>query len=400
MKTQNVNAVHKLGIVFLALLAWSGMASAQSNWANEPRTIGEDEISDRKLNFDVEPLQDGDMDAIQQDSDMAKGLKMWRYSIKSTRSGSKGDSYTGVMVGNSPFTTNGTTTTTVYVVPLIVEIGSHTFDPTVPDKACMGGNIPLDVLKVSPMVLAFNDFKINGVDVGVTQYSDAFQRANFWKDVSAMGGTYHNKLDYKFLPALTLTPGNTESVLYSTSSLCTSVYGGIDKDWIDFGLKLYMIGLKSMGIGPTSLVTFMLYNTTMYSHSNPHDCCIGGYHGAFGSPVQTYAPFQFDSAGFFGVNSENTAIMSHEINEWQDDPLGNNPTPAWGHVGQVSGCQNNLEVGDPLTGTDYPSVDFLGITYRLQELAFYSWFYGPSSIGAGGKYSDNRTFTAAQGACD
>jgi len=34
-----------------------------------------------------------------------------------------------------------------------------------------------------------------------------------------------------------------------------------------------------------------------------------------------------------------------------------------------------------------------GVTYTLQELAFYSWFLGSSpSLGAGGKYSDNGTF--------
>ena len=31
------------------------------------------------------------------------------------------------------------------------------------------------------------------------------------------------------------------------------------------------------------------------------------------------------------------------------DPLGNNMTPLWGGIRFVSGCQGNLEVGDPLT---------------------------------------------------
>jgi hypothetical protein len=33
---------------------------------------------------------------------------------------------------------------------------------------------------------------------------------------------------------------------------------------------------------------------------------------------------------------------------------------AWGKVGQVTGCQNNLEVGDPLTGYNYPDVTLNG----------------------------------------
>jgi hypothetical protein len=53
-----------------------------------------------------------------------------------------------------------------------------------------------------------------------------------------------------------------------------------------------------------------------------------------------------------------------------------------------------------LTGTNFPNVTMPnGYAYHLQELAFFSWFYGPPSIGAGHKFSDNGTFTSAQGAC-
>ncbi|HEX8814996.1 MAG TPA: hypothetical protein VF753_05805 [Terriglobales bacterium] len=359
----------------------------------------EDDLSNHKLVFGVKPLQNPDMAKIQHDSDAATGLKMWSYSIKSTRNGSKGKSYKGVMVGASPISTSGTTTTTVYVVPLIFEIDGKTLDPTKPDAACMGGKTPLTVLKGSPMIVATHDFKMNGVDVGKAQYSDAFQRANFWKDVSANGGTYHNKLNYKYLPAITIKPGSAHSGLFSLSGACIDYYGGIDINWFDSLVTGTIIpSLASKGVGPTNLPIFMLYNTTMYDGS-PSQCCIGGYHGAFGSPVQTYSPFQFDSVGVFGAGSEDTAIMAHEVDEWQDDPLGTNPTPPWGNIGQVSGCQGNLEVGDPLSGTDFPNVTLGGYTYHLQELAFFSWFYGSPSIGAGGKYSDNHTFTAPQGAC-
>jgi hypothetical protein len=367
-----------------------------------PSASAQDEISERKLNFGVKPLPDADMEALKVLPPKAS-LKTWTYSITSTRAGSKGNIYKGTMVGNSPITTNGTTTTTVYVVPLVVTIGTHTFDPTAADSSCLAGFKPLDLLKLSPMVLAYNDFKINGVDVGVTQYSDAFQRASFWKDVKAKGGTYHNKLNYKFLPAMAYNPPSSDATLYSVSG-CTSVYGGIEVNAFDFVLKLFYIpGLASKGVGPKSLVTFMLYNTTMYD-TTPTSCCIGGYHGAYndtitGAGIQTYSPFQFDSAEFFGAAGLDTSIMSHEINEWQDDPMGNNPTPAWGHVGQVSGCQTNLEVGDPLTGTDIPVVPGLAINYHLQELAFFSWYYGAPSLGAGGKYSDHGTFKSAQGPC-
>ncbi len=73
--------------------------------------------------------------------------------------------------------------------------------------------------------------------------------------------------------------------------------------------------------------------------------------------------------------------------------------PAWGHVGQVSGCQNNLEVGDPLTGTPAVQVPLNGFTYHGQELAFFDWFFRTPSNGTAGKYSFEGTFTSAQGTC-
>jgi hypothetical protein len=81
-----------------------------------------------------------------------------------------------------------------------------------------------------------------------------------------------------------------------------------------------------------------------------------------------------------------------------DDPFGNNPVPAWGHIGQQPGCQGNLEVGDPLTGTNIPDVTMPnGFSYHLQELVFFSWFYGAPSTAVNGWFSDNNTFTSDAG---
>jgi hypothetical protein len=129
-----------------------------------------------------------------------------------------------------------------------------------------------------------------------------------------------------------------------------------------------------------------------------------GYHGAFNNPrfgsvLQTYSPTDMELSGAFGGLTD-TSVAAHEVAEWIDDPTGGNPTPAWGHTGQVSGCQGNLEVGDPLTGTNMPVVTLGGFGYHLQELAFFSWFYHQSpSWGAGGKYSDNGTFTTFAAPC-
>ena len=135
--------------------------------------------------------------------------------------------------------------------------------------------------------------------------------------------------------------------------------------------------------------------------TNLFTCCTLGYHGATGfpTPTQTYSPLDFESSGFFASSSGpllgfyDTAVASHEVGEWMNDPFGINPTPLWGHIGQPPGCQGNLEVGDPLTLTEAPRIVMSnGFTYHLQELAFFRWFFGAPSISVNGWYSNNGTF--------
>jgi hypothetical protein len=132
-----------------------------------------------------------------------------------------------------------------------------------------------------------------------------------------------------------------------------------------------------------------------------NQCCILGFHGAAGSPVQTYSPMDWDTSGLFSGTGDGS-VSSHEIGEWMDDPLGTNATPAWGNVGQVSGCQTNLEVGDPLSGKLMPAYTLGGKAFHMQELGFFSWYFnkaGVASTGTGGKFSSNGTFSGASKAC-
>ena len=64
----------------------------------------------------------------------------------------------------------------------------------------------------------------------------------------------------------------------------------------------------------------------------------------------------------------------------------------------MAGCQNNLEVGDPLSGTNFSPIGGRnGYTYHLQELAFFSWFFGNPSLGIHGWDSNNGTFLSDAG---
>jgi hypothetical protein len=72
--------------------------------------------------------------------------------------------------------------------------GTTTFDPTAADNFCLNApnNVPEKLFLQSPL---FNPatFDFGGTIVGTTEYSDAFQRGNFWGVLGENGtrGTYH-----------------------------------------------------------------------------------------------------------------------------------------------------------------------------------------------------------------
>jgi hypothetical protein len=246
---------------------------------------------------------------------------------------------------------------------------------------------------------------INGVSVGTGQHTDIFQRASFWTDVSVTGNSYHTVLSpVTVLPAISLSPTSADAITFATG-LCGPL-GIISFGWFQNLMQTSIIpGLS--GVGPTVFPIFLLYNVVQSTVTPPTaaNCCILGYHGSFSTPLQTYSPLDFDGIKEFGNGY--TSTMSHEIAEWMDDPNGSNPVPLWGAEGQVTAgnCQGNLEVGDPLSpGFGTPTNEFTidmpnGIVYDVQELAFYSWFYGGTSLGAGGLYSDKGTFKGFAKAC-
>jgi len=223
-----------------------------------------------------------------------------------------------------------------------------------------------------------------------------------WSDVSATGTRYHAALGpVTTLTVQTFTVPAGKGATYSTApySGCGHI-GVVDFTTMDnYVTGTLMPALAGSGVGPTNFPIILLYNVVMGDpgDSLTSNCCILGYHGAGGFPAQTYSPMDYDTTGIFS-GTGNTSVAAHEVGEWAADPLGNNPTPLWGKIGQVSGCQGNLEVGDPLSGTEAPRIIMPnGFTYHIQELAFFSWFYSARSTGVSGWFSDNGTFLTNAG---
>lgn len=326
-------------------------------------------------------------------------IPMSNYTITATKDNS---TRSGVLAGTSPFASPlSSSTISVVVVPLKITVGTTVFDPTVPNP-CDGNATTVSRFNHSPLV-ASTPWTINGVNVGNTQYINAFRRAEFWNQIGG-SSSYQNALTFRTLAKpVSLSPGKY-GILYGSGCQSLAIVSNL---WLDRVLTGSVIpALVSKGAAsPTSLIFFLLQNTVQSTSIIPtvNNCCILGYHSATGSAPQTYGTAEWDTTGLFGAGTNDASISSHELGEWMDDPLGNNPTPAWGNAGQVTGCQGNLEVGDALTGTTMPPVTLNGYTYNMQELVFWSWFFNsfpaPPSLGAGGLYSSNGTFKGSSKVC-
>ncbi|HEV2298370.1 MAG TPA: hypothetical protein VGR72_07620 [Candidatus Acidoferrales bacterium] len=389
-----------------ALLASFAAASLATAPALAQQTQSQDAPRKFKVIYVVpKPATAGpaNMAAIRNQVMTGSTIPLWNFSQVAYDS----NTYAGQMVGRSPFARGRrTTTVATFVVPVKITMGdtSEVFDPSVADLCAPGGK-SVDTLVVASPIFQNSSFSMNGASIGSTQYLDAFQRANFWSKVS--GTPYHTIFSTSptVLAAVSVSVPKADG-----STMSKSLFGGcrdlatVDINWWDNQVQTVILpNLASKGVGPQNFPQFVLDSVgfTVSGH-----CCALGYHNAFfnaSSLLQTYSVNMYDTSGGFGGD---ISVMSHEVAEWMDDPGGGNPTPAWGAEGQVTAgsCQNNLEDGDPLTpGFGTPSNSFSvtlgGATYTLQELAFFSWFMGSPSLGAGGLFSDHGTFTGHAKAC-
>jgi len=397
-----------------ALLAFVGLlASAQDQAINSGRQT-------LKAYSTVRPSPNFDLEAAKAAATSGTGLAIFNYTIDATKDN---NIYSGTMVGGSPFAKKKVTSNIpTYIIPVIVVIGTTAFDPTIPDTTCMvpPNDVPLTIYRNSPLFVSpGTSWVVNGVNVGRGQYVDAFQRANFWSKVQ--GTSYSVNLS----PITVLSPATYNVPPQDGNLISDAAFGnggcGPNKNPNGEEGEIYINDFDTWVTGtllpsypqitPGTIPLILLYNVVMGLTQPPNvvECCVIGYHGATNGPPtgQTYSPMDFDTSGIFGTGVRDTSASAHEIGEWMNDPYGTNPTPVWSS-GQSASCssggQNNLEVGDPLSGlsNDWSVTMSNGFTYHLQELAFFSWFYNAdhvASLGAGGYFSNNGTFKGPSEPC-
>jgi hypothetical protein len=314
-----------------------------------------------------------------------------------------GSTFKYTMVGKNPFIVLATPSTTIktFLIPVkIVLPNGDTFDPSVASP-CDSSTSALTRTVKSPLVVN-KSYSLGGTALGTGQYTDIFRRAEFFSQTSPSGINpgYHVRLNVSTLPLQTVHVPAGAAAEFSTTTRCGEKTGAFEINWWDnFLTSTLLPSLSGQGVAANTFPIFLLHDVVSFDTSTSN-CCILGYHSVSSTALgkQTYGVADYETSGrFSGV--KDVSPLTHEVGEWLDDPFTNNPTKPWGNIGQVSGCQNNLEVGDPLSGTTV-SVSTSGHTYHPQELAFFSWFYHSSpSLGVNGLFSNNGSFTSSAPAC-
>jgi len=295
-------------------------------------------------------------------------LTQWTY--KWTYSG---QNLTATIVGTDPSKTNAPTTIKVGIIPIKMVYGSSngnmTFDP---NTLYSGGKTATQIIAGSPIFVSSVDYVQGGVDIGKTQYEDAYERANFWGSVST--NTNYHLLFAKPI----IGPEQTINVTPAQGNVISNPWSGIPTGIMDinaFDAQLQTIMRKFPQITPNVLPIFLTYNVYLTSNA---ECCIGGYHSANGLQPngQTYSYTTTISQGVAPVFSQDISALSHELGEWLLDPFVDNIAP------NLCALRGNslLENGDPLEGGptfgDFPYT-VNGFTFHPQDLVTMPYFGAP-----------------------
>jgi chitinase len=308
---------------------------------------------------------------------------------------SQGTAYPFTIVGTEP-QSNTTTEIPVQIIPI-----SLFFEEFV-DKN--GDPIVLDPDPIVARVKASPNFHDAQYATGVTQFADAVQRAQF--DAIA-GKDWHTLLGApKILKPLRIAVPRGDAKVYRNPSTGV-LYAIVDTD---FFLSQLNTMIQLANLTPDGLAIALTSNVFLAPQKDIKKCCVLGFHTSFDVGemtqvkfVQTFIWASWVEQGILSPGLADVTPMSHEISEWMNNPFGSNAVPAW-QVPNSTGCQSNLETGDPLAlmpNAGYP-VLIDGFTYHPQNQVLMQWFQrGTPSDAYEGAFSfpDQNIMTSPSQAC-
>jgi hypothetical protein len=255
-------------------------------------------------------------------------------------------------------------------------------------------------------VLNSPNFRVASYPSGDTQFGDAIQRAEFFHSMSP---DWHTLLEEpKVLRPVSIDVPRGSATLYRMRS-SGAVFAVVDEGFFISQLNT-IIQLENLDVN--ALPIALTANIFLAPAGDIRKCCVLGFHTSFDAGerdnlqlVQTFVWASWADAGIFGNAVSDVTAISHEISEWFNDPFSTNLVPDWQFPIAATGCQNNLETGDPLSPfahASFPVVidDFI---YHPQNEALLQWFQRktPSdAIDRAYSFPDETLLTSAAQACN
>jgi hypothetical protein len=287
------------------------------------------------------------------------------------------------IVGTDPSLGAATTTIPTVIVPLKF-IFSSAGNPTLD-----GTNVATNTQN-SPLFLTA-DYTAGSVDLGVTQYGDALQRAEFW-NLPGFSPNYHVLLSTPTIAAtVTISVPAADGNAYALSG--GGFMGVLDTTY--FGTIL--AGLTPR-YSANQLPIFLTDNVYLGTGGVITNCCILGFHASQGPPAataKTWIYAAYAEPGTFSAGSFADVVpLSHEVAEWLNDPfVGGSPGINWIPPavlpGQGGSCIVNFETGDPLESVPYTFAKVTNsTTYHLQDEVLLPWYlHNTPSFSVNGWYT-------------
>ena len=296
------------------------------------------------------------------------------------------------IVGTNPALGANTTTIPTVLVPLMFifpNAGNPTLDGTNVTAATQN----------SP-IFQSADYTAKSVDLGVTQYGDALQRAEFW-NLPGFSQNYHVLLGPPALaPTVTITVPSGKGNAFALA-------GGGFIGVLDPAFFTQVLNGLLPAYAANQLPVFTTDNVYLGNNGLIQDCCILGFHDSQGPPAATAQTWIYAAYAEPGTLSDplgggfiDVVPLSHEVAEWLNDPFvgafpagGINLIPPAVLPGQGGACIVNFETGDPLESLPFTFTKTTNSTvYHVQDEVVLPWYlHTTPSFSVNGWYTFQNT---------
>ncbi|MDE3179482.1 MAG: glycoside hydrolase, partial [Acidobacteriota bacterium] len=287
-----------------------------------------------------------------------------------------GKQYQYTVAGRNP-ALGGTTVIPVTIVPVALSFDGF--------RGKSGKDLILNGASEAPKVVRSPIFQKYKFATGYTQYGDAVQRAEFYKELKGDSKPWHTLLGRpRVLPALEIRVPASDGYMLTSRRTGHSL-AVVDLEAVK---KEFFQSLRQRGADPRGLVIALSKNTMFYPLNDATVCCSWGAYGAqLGTTSSSAQAFILGTYLDPGVVPRYSDIqtLSEQIAQWMNDPLQgyrSNVFPPWRMPAGNAGC------GGSGVGTFYrfagpadsPSVSnatrvtLNGAEYHLENAALLPWF--------------------------